>query len=155
MFQILLFFHSIVRWLVLVSLGYTVGISLVKYIKDSPFTPTDNKWRHWTATISHIQLMIGMVMYFKSPAVAQFRAMGHVPETNIDEPFFFGLIHISMMILSIIIITIGSAISKRQQSDKKKFAIQLLFFGLALLIILAAIPWPFSPLAQRPIIRTF
>ena len=154
MFSVLLFFHSIVRWLVLLSLLYTICNSLIKYKKKAAFTKFDNKLRHWTATIAHVQLMIGMVMYFQSPAVSQFRAVGHTGGggTRITEPFFFGLIHISMMIVAILVITIGSAMSKRQESDQKKFKIILLTFSIALLIILAAIPWPFSPLAQRPLL---
>lgn len=154
MFFILLFFHSIVRWFLLLGLLYTVFNSFIKFKNGSDFTKTDNKWRHWTATIAHVQLMIGMVMYFKSPAVAQFRAAGHAAGSGINEPFFFGLIHISMMILAIIIITMGSAVSKRQDTDQKKFRIIFLSFGVALIIILAAIPWPFSPLSQRPYLRT-
>lgn len=155
MFTVLLFFHSALRWLVLISLSYTIINSLIKYQKGANFTKFDDKWRHWTATIAHVQLMIGMVLYFKSPAVAQFRAVGHVAGSRINEAFFFGLIHISMMISAVMILTIGSAVAKRQESDQQKFKAILLFFCIALLIILTAIPWPFSPLAQRPILRTF
>jgi len=37
--------------------------------------------------------------------------------------------------------------------DKEKFKIMLLWYGIALIIILIAIPWPFSPLANRPYLR--
>jgi cytochrome c biogenesis factor len=153
MFSVLLFFHSIFRWLVLTSLCCSIFVAARKYLKKAPFTKSDNSLRHWTATIAHIQLMIGMVMYFKSTTVAQFRAFGHDPARGIDEPFFFGLIHISLMIMAIIIITIGSAVSRRQEEDHKKFRLMLIFFVAALVIILAAIPWPFSPLSQRPYFR--
>lgn len=155
MFSILLFFHSIIRWLVLISLLYAIFNSLNKYLRQAAFTKSDNKIRHWTATLTHVQLLIGMIMYFKSTAVAQFMAVGHASGTRINEPFFFGLIHVGMMITAIIVITFGSAIAKRQESDQKKFKTIFLFFTIALLIILAAIPWPFSPLAQRPLIRNF
>lgn len=153
MFSILLFFHSISRWLVVLSLGYVIYRSANKYQTGAAFSKTDNKLRHWTATIAHIQLMIGMVMYFKSPAVAQFRVVIQVAGSRITEPFFFGLIHISMMIVAIVIITFGSAVSRRQASDRQKFKLMAIFFSIGLLIILLAIPWPFSPLAQRPFIR--
>ena len=155
MFSYLLFFHSAVRWLVLLTLIYTIFNSLIKYKRNAVFTKLDNKLRHWTATTAHIQLMLGMVLYFKSPAVAQYRAVGQAAGQRIGEPLFFSWIHISMMILSILIITFGSAVSKRQETDQQKFKVIWLYFGLALLIILAAIPWPFSPLAQRPFLRRY
>lgn len=140
MFLVLLFFHSIVRWLLLTSLGCSLFISGRKYLKKLPFTKSDDSLRHWTATIAHLQLMIGMVMYFK---------------TGIDETFFFKFIHISLMIIAIIMITIGSALSKRQEEEQAKFRLLLIFYGIALFIIFCAIPWPFSPLAQRPLFRNF
>jgi|SRR5215217_4101105 len=155
MFSTLLFFHSVFRWLVLLSLLYTIFNSLVKFRKRAAFSSSDNKLRHWTTTIAHIQMMIGMVMYFKSPTVGQFRAMGYAAGSKITEVFFFGLIHISVMILAIIVLTIGSAVSKRQESDPNKFKIILIFFSIALLIMIAAVPWPFSPLAQRPLLRDY
>jgi len=117
-----------------------IFISVKKYEQKAPYTRADNNWRHWTATIAHVQLMIGMVMYFKSASF---------------EPLFFRVIHISMMITAILVITIGSALSKRQEEDQQKFRILFLFFGIALLIILIAIPWPFSPFAQRPFFRKY
>lgn len=155
MFPILLFLHSLIRWLVLISLCTSIFISSRKYWRKSVFSKSDDQLRHWTATIAHIQLMIGMVMYFKSTTVAQFRAVGYHAASGIGEPLFFGLIHITLMILSVVIITLGSALARRQDSDREKFRLMFLFFGTALLLICAAIPWPFSPLAQRPFLSPF
>jgi len=58
------------------------------------------------------------------------------------------------MLTAIVIITIGSALAKRKKTDKEKFKTMLVWFSAALLIIFIAIPWPFSPLANRPYIRT-
>jgi hypothetical protein len=57
------------------------------------------------------------------------------------------------MIMAIIIITIGSALAKRKSSDKEKFKTMGLWFSIALIIIFIAIPWPFSPFANRPYFR--
>ncbi|HEY0176271.1 MAG TPA: hypothetical protein VGC08_07830 [Pedobacter sp.] len=150
--QTLLFFHSAIRWLVLISLIVSVSGAYRGYRNHTLFSKRDDLIRHLTATIAHIQLIIGITLYFQSPAVKQFFALsGHAG--GITEPLFFGLIHISMMITAILILTIGSAVSKRKKTDREKFKTILIWFGLALLIILAAIPWPFSPLAQRPFIR--
>lgn len=153
MHQTLLFFHSTVRWLVLISLFFSVFRAYSGYRNQTNFSQKDNLIRHVTATIAHIQLIIGIILYFQSPAVKQFYAAGR-GSSGITEPFFFGVIHISMMITAILILTIGSAVSKRKKADREKFKSMLTWYGLALIIILAAVPWPFSPLAQRPLYQT-
>lgn len=150
--QILLFLHSTVRWLVLAGLFIAIYTGLRSYLRQKPFDKKANLIRHLTATIVHIQLIVGITLYFQSPAVKQFMATS-ADFSRLTEPLFFGIIHISLMILSVLIITIGSALSKRQPSDQEKFRVMLVWFVTGLIIILIAIPWPFSPLAQRPFIR--
>ena len=154
MYSTLLFFHSIFRWLVLASLIYAVFRAYTGYTSNGSFTETDNSIRHWTATISHIQLMIGFTLYFISPIVKYFLAQKKEAIQHLDIAFF-GIIHISMMLIAVVIITIGSASAKRKHTDKEKFKTTLLWFSAALLLIFLAIPWPFSPLAHRPYFRTF
>ncbi|MBK6997231.1 MAG: hypothetical protein IPH31_20790 [Lewinellaceae bacterium] len=54
------------------------------------------------------------------------------------------------MTVAITLISIGSSLAKRDSEDRKRFKALFIYYSLALLIILVAIPWPFSPLAQRP-----
>ncbi len=152
MYQALTFYHSIVRWLVLISLLYAIYRAYNGYTSKRNFTKTDNAVRHWTATIAHIQLVIGIVLYSQSPIVNYFW-------TNFKEALhkmdiaFFGLIHIVLMLTAIIVITLGSALTKRKQTDNEKFRTMLVWFLISLLIIFIATPWPFSPLANRPYFR--
>ena len=149
MYSFLLPVHSVFRWAVVFSLIYAIIISAKGYFSKTTFTKTSNTIRHWTATIAHIQLITGIILYVKSPFVKQFFATAH----NTGETFFFGFIHLLLMLLAIVLITIGSAKSKREKTDEVKFKTMLIWFSLAGLLILLAIPWPFSPLANRPLIR--
>ncbi|MEJ7740420.1 MAG: hypothetical protein WKF97_23625 [Chitinophagaceae bacterium] len=63
--------------------------------------------------------------------------------------------HITMMLTAIIVITIGSAKTKRKSTDQEKFKTMATWFTIGLLIILTSIPWPFSPLTSRPFFRPF
>ena len=152
MYQILTFYHSTVRWLLLASLIYAIFRAFKGYYSKSGFTKSDNAVRHWTATISHIQLVIGMTLYSQSPIVKYFWTNFKEAVHDI-EIAFFGLIHIVLMLIAIIFITIGSALTKRKQTDNEKFKTMLVWFSISLLIIFLAIPWPFSPLANRPYLR--
>jgi len=154
MHQILLTAHSSFRWLVLLSLLFAVYRSANGYFLVRPFTKIDHAIRHWTATIAHIQLMIGMVLYFNSPIV-KFALTGEKNTGIINEVYFFKFVHIAFMISSVVVITVGSSLAKRKELSSDKFKTMLLWFTMALVLIFLAIPWPFSPLANRPYIRIF
>lgn len=152
MYQSLLFCHSALRWFVLVSLLYSIFRAYKGYNLKRPFTKTDNSVRHWTATIAHIQLTLGILIYIQSPIVKYFWKNFTEGIKNTDAAFF-GILHILLMLSAIVLITIGSALAKRKQNDSDKFKTMLFWFSIALLIIFIAIPWPFSPLANRPYFR--
>ena len=98
--------------------------------------------------------MIGYVLYFNSPFISYFRT--HFKEAIQQFDFvFFGMVHISLMTVAIIIVTISSSAAKRQQQDTAKFKTMTIFYTIAFIIILVAIPWPFSPLSARPYFRGF
>ena len=152
MYQTLTFYHSVVRWLVLASLLYAIYRAYKGYTSNVQFSKTDNTVRHWTATIAHIQLLIGITLYTQSPIIKYFWNNFNEAIHNLDSAFF-GLLHIVLMLTAIILITIGSALSKRKTTDKEKFKTMLVWFSVSLIIIFIAIPWPFSPFANRPYFR--
>lgn len=152
MYYQLLTLHSIARWLVLVTLVVSVVAAFNGLIKGRPFSGKDNALRHWTATTAHIQLMIGMILYTQSPVVKYFWKNSGAASFDIK---FYSAIHSALMLSSIVVLTIGSALAKRRSTDKEKFRTMLIWFSIALIIILLAIPWPFSPLSARPYLRTF
>lgn len=146
--------HSILRWLVLASLILAIFKAYRGFTQHTIFTKTDNSIRHWTATIGHIQLVVGMTLYIQNPVIKYFWANFKEMSQQLDV-LFFGITHIFLMLVAIVILTIGSAMAKRKTTDREKFRTMLVWFSLALFIIFVAIPWPFSPLANRPYIRTF
>lgn len=140
------------RWLVLASLLYSIYRAYKGYTLNSQFSKSDNAVRHWTATIAHIQLVIGITLYTQSPIIKYFWHTFNDAIHNIDVAFF-GLIHIILMLIAIILITVGSSLAKRKTTDKEKFKTMLIWFLISLIIIFIAIPWPFSPLSNRPYFR--
>ncbi len=152
MYQTLTVYHSLLRWLVLLSLILSLITACTGLWKQRNFGKTDNAIRHWTATIAHIQLIAGILLYAQSPITRFFREHNAEARQQFDITFF-SLIHAILMLIAIILITIGSSLSKRQNSDRNKFRTMALWYALALLIIFIAIPWPFSPFATRPYIR--
>lgn len=152
MYQALIFLHSFFRWLVVISLLFAIYRAYRGYRSGKHFSNFDNIIRHGTATIAHVQLVIGIILYSESPFISYFwKNPGKaLSDFNIS---FFAVVHLLLMLTAIILITIGSAMAKRKTTDKEKFRVMLAWFLAAFTIIFIAIPWPFSPLASRPWIR--
>ncbi|RYZ53996.1 MAG: hypothetical protein EOP49_06120 [Sphingobacteriales bacterium] len=153
MYTILIFLHSLFRWLVVLSLLYAVFRAYKGYRSRRTFSKTDDRMRHWTATIAHIQLMIGMAVYTQSPLIKYFWKHPRQVATHHFDALFYGMIHALGMLLAIVLITIGSAMARRKADSAGKFRTMLLWFSLACIIIILFVPWPFSPLSKRPYLR--
>ena len=150
MYFVLLTLHSWGRWAVLLGLLFGGGRAYRGWLGRRPFTPLDDTTRHSVATVAHGQLVLGYGLYFTSPLVRAF----HLRDATHDPgALFFGFQHVALMTLAIVVLTLGSALAKRRATDPAKFRTMALWFTGALLLILAAIPWPFSPFAHRPYFR--
>ena len=152
MVSTLLFFHSVIRWLLAVGLMYSVFRAARGYFFNKTFSKIDDSLRHWTATVAHIQLILGVILYIKSPIIKFFYDDYELAKEN-HEIIFFAGIHSVCMLIAVVILTVGSAMAKRKKQHRDKYKTMLVWFSITLLIILLAIPWPFSPLASRPYLR--
>lgn len=145
----LLSIHSIFRWLVVVSLIYCIILGWRGMRSDRAYGKLDDQFRHWTATIAHIQLIVGILLATKSPYFNYFWSNIGDVWSNTDS-VFFGLVHPLLMLVAIVTLTIGSAKAKRQPRDRDKFKTMFTWYVIAAILIFIAIPWPFSPFVERP-----
>lgn len=154
MYSTLLALHSLNRWLVLCSLVFAIIRSYRGWLLSKPYLKFDDGVRQITINFAHIQLVLGVWLYFISPIVSYFlHNFGAAVHERVIR--FFGMEHVTMMLTGIIIITIGAAKAKRKTNDREKFRISAIWFTIALLVILSSIPWSFSPLISRPNFRGF
>lgn len=154
MFQTLIPFHSIIRWLLVAGLVYSLSKSMIGVVAKSKYSKWDNSILSATSLISQVQLAIGFVLYFKSPLVTYLRTNGS-ESLRYPDIAFFGIYHILCMILAILLIIIGTAKTKKATTDFEKHKQTLRWFGFATVLIFLAIPWPFSPFVTRPYLRMF
>jgi hypothetical protein len=154
MYEYLLPIHSIIRWLIVAGMLYTLVQAIRGLLGNTPYTRADNIARSIVSGVSHIQLLLGFTLYIKSPLATYFRS--HAREAmQYEDMAFFGIYHIAMMLVAIVLITIGAAKAKREAADRDKHRQILIWFGIAALVIFLAIPWPFSPVVARPYFRAF
>ena len=56
---------------------------------------------------------------------------------------FYGMEHVLMMTIAMILITMGYSKSKKKDTDVAKYKVVAVFYTIAFVLILASIPWPF------------
>lgn len=145
MYTGLLHLHSALRYLVLVLLILAIGKALSGWLGNKPFTNTDKRLATFSVISVHIQLLIGVALYFISPLVQ----LGSFSAAMKDDIFRFWTVeHIAGMLIAITLITVGNAKSKRTENPIKKHKNIALFFIVALVVIFISIPWPFSNVAR-------
>ena len=109
----------------------------------SAFTAKNYEKKHrlvnlFTMITFHTQLVLGIILYFLSDKV-QFTE-GWMKQAMYR---FYGMEHLTGMLLAIIAITIGHSKSKKAADAASKFKAIKLWYVLALILVVAFIPWPF------------
>ena len=140
MYTGLLHAHSGLRWVVLILLIAAIFNAFGKK-NGGVWTAKDKKITLFAMVFTHIQLVLGIILYFMSPKVQFVNSM--INETTLR---FYTVEHISLMLLAIVAITIGYRKSKRSLHDSEKFKIVALCYSIGLLLILFGIPCPFRGL---------
>lgn len=151
--QIVLILHNLLRWLVLLFGLLTLinGISGVASKRN--YTSADSRNNLLFMISCDIQLLLGLVLYFTrgwSDNLKNMSAAMKEPATR-----FFTMEHGVMMIIALILVHVGRVLVKKAATPAAKHKRTLLFFGLAIVLILAAIPWPFREAIARPLLRWF
>lgn len=142
MYKGILDLHSLLRYVVLALLLFSIIRAFSGWLGKQAFTPAHKKSVTFTVISAHIQLLTGIVLYFISDMVTVARSnMGEAMKDKVLR--FWSVEHLSMMIIAIALITVGSSLSKKAADDTGKHKKIALFFTIALIIILASIPWPF------------
>lgn len=138
-YKILVHAHSGFRWILLLLMLLTLTNAFIKWIKKSTFTDRDRWIITATTSVAHLQLIIGLVLYFISPKVV-------FDPSSLQEPYyrFFLVEHIVLMLAAIGLITAAMISVKRATTSIKKFKRAFYFNLIALILILFSIPWPFQ-----------
>lgn len=141
MYTGLLHTHNLFRWLVLITLLLTLIFALSGWFGKKNWTKRDNIAGLLLTIFTDIQLLVGLVLYFfASPIVKTAFADFGAAMKNADIRFY-AVEHILMMIIALVLIHIGRAKIKRINADWKKHRAAVAWYGISLVLILAAIPW--------------
>lgn len=133
---IILFFHSLLRWALLLAVAVAGFAALNGWVRNGPVINWQRAVTIWAMILAHTQLLIGFGLYFMR--MDSFNGMAK------DQKVYWKYEHVSMMLIAIALITIGRLTSKKAKTERGKHMRVAIFYLLALVLMLWMMPWPFT-----------
>ncbi len=128
----LLHTHSLLRWLVVGFLVIAIIKSLNGWFGKKEFAKSDNIVALVLLSFTHLQLIAGLILYFIKGWNTQI--------SNMSDPIarFWGMEHGLTMLITITLITVGRIKSKKATESITKHKKSVIFYSIALVLILWA-----------------
>ena len=133
--------HSYWAYLVLIVLILAVLNALYKSFSGKEYEAKDFRISLFTLIVSHIQLLMGVLLYFVSPRLDLFGelGMGGVMKDAISRLYLVE--HPLINILAVVLITVGYSKHKKKLTSQSKLKMVAIFYTIALVLFLSRIPW--------------
>jgi hypothetical protein len=131
--------HSGLAYLALLALVIVILWTLIGALTGREFQERDRKIALVGFVICHLQLLIGLVLYFVSPLGFSLLASG----TAMSDPTarLTALEHPVINILAIVLISVGFIRAKKLTTSTAKFRSIYMLYAVGLVLILSRIPW--------------
>jgi hypothetical protein len=150
MFTVLLQVHSILRWVILILLVLSIVQSLIGWIRRRELREGDTKLWLFTMISAHTTLLIGLILLLFGRFGILSSGLPEGVELMKDKFYrFFWVEHPTGMLIATVLITLGRGVARKQIKDPLKYKRAFCLFLLALVIILATIPWPGREIVGR------
>lgn len=151
MYTALLHLHNLMRWVILLLLIIAIIKSFVGMTSNMPLTDGDKRIGLFLMISAHLTLLIGLYQWL----AGRYGVFTTTVPDGIDvmkNAFyrFYWIEHPIGMIIAVALITIGRAQSKKKILDVVKHKRAFWYYLVALIIIIATIPWPFRADIGRP-----
>jgi len=141
MYTGLLHSHNLLRWLVLITLVLAVVFAFIGWFTNKSWTKRDKIAGMLLTLFMDIQLLLGLSLYFFFSPITKAAFADFGAAMKDKDLRFYAVEHILMMVIAVVLVHIGRAKSKKATTDWKKHRIAAIWYGIALIIILAGIPW--------------
>lgn len=140
MYSVVQFIHSYWAYLVVIVLVVATFNALAKFFGKKEYGGKDMSLALFTLITMHIQLLIGLLIWFISPnglSAITTNGMGGLT----SQARQLAVEHPVLMIIAVVLVTIGYSKHKKQRLSTPKFKKVAIFYSLALIAVLAIIPW--------------
>lgn len=141
MYSTVYFIHSWWAYLVVLVLLIATINSLVGFVSKKEYGANDLRIALFTLIVTHIQLLIGIVLYFVAPYFQAFAEQGMGEVMGNPTLRLYLVEHPFVMILAVVLVTVGYSKHKNKLLSQKKFKMLSIFYTLALIFVLSRIPY--------------
>ena len=142
MYTGVLHLHSYWAYLVLIVLLITIINSIIGLAGKKEFVIKDFRLALFSLIVTHIQLLIGLILWFISPFGLKAITNNGMAEAMGNSALRFNVIeHPLMMIIAVILVTVGYSKHKKKIEAVAKFKTITIFYILTLVVILSRLPW--------------
>lgn len=142
MYDIIKTLHSYWAYIVLAILLIAVVNSIMGFISKREYSAKDFRIALFGLIVTHIQFLIGLVLYFVSP---YFEMWSHGGVMGDATKRLYLVEHPMINILVIVLITIGFSKHKKKAASAAKFKTIMIFYIIGLVLLLSRIPWDVWP----------
>jgi len=108
------------------------------WFKKGAFTPTIKKAGLYAFVATHVQFLLGLVLYVVSPLGWDNLSADAMKDSIMR---LYAVEHPFTMIIGIIVISLGYISMKKAEDDRKKLQSIWLYYTIGLVLILSRIPW--------------
>ena len=143
LYNVVLEIHSVVRWVVILTALFALIRAITGLAFKRGYMAMDNRAGLWFTTAMDIQLLVGVILYFFLSPTTTLALQNFSSVMGSSTGRFFSLEHVLMMVIAVVVAHVGRAMARRAPTAEQKHRRTLIWFGLSILIVLAAIPWPF------------
>ncbi|CAN5263569.1 hypothetical protein BH09BAC1_BH09BAC1_12200 [soil metagenome] len=137
----LLHIHSTLRYALLLLLVIAIIKALIGWLSRKEYTKADKTIGTVLIAVTHVQALIGIILYFVSPFIASILSGGMGEAMKNSGTRFWAVEHFAGMLIAVILITVGRARSKRIADPVSKHRTLAIFFLIAFALIMYMIPW--------------
>ncbi|MEM7084778.1 MAG: hypothetical protein AAF489_01270 [Bacteroidota bacterium] len=142
MYTTVKFLHSGWAYLVLLVVVIATVNAVIGFFGNKEYQPKDFRLALFALIVTHLQFLIGLVLYFVSPFGMQSISNNGMSTVMKDAVLRLNAVeHPTVMILTVIFITIGYSKHKKKLVSKPKFKVLTLFYSIGLILLLSRIPW--------------
>ncbi len=152
MYQMLVYLHNLLRWVILLLAIVAIIKAYSGMMKRKLFSRSDKQIGLFLMISAHITLLIGLYQWIAGPLGLQSILHSGMAVVMKDRGLRYWTVeHFASMLIAITLITIGRGISRKNLSDKLKYKKTFWYYLTAVLIILVTAPWPIREVIGRPI----
>lgn len=133
--------HSYWAYITLLAVLVAVISALLGLWSKNKFYNKDLRIALFALIAVHIQLLIGLAWYFMSPSYQFLKQNGMAIAMKDSLVRLHAVEHPLVVILATILITIGFSKHKKKEKSVTKFKTLVIYYGIALVLILSRLPW--------------